>query len=176
MKTLCEILAHYPTDKNTYHSYGPVYENILAPIRESTKLVIELGIMNGGSLRAWRDYFPNARVLGIDNRQETLISEDRISCILADEREPGLMTDKLTQAVLPGEADFIVDDGSHDFDHQIMMLFVLWPFLKMGGIYVVEDCNDVNSPLSRMPQVRTYDLRKPGRTHDDILQVYVKAR
>ncbi|HUD11068.1 MAG TPA: class I SAM-dependent methyltransferase [Candidatus Saccharimonadia bacterium] len=176
MLSLCEILAKYDTDKNTYHSYGPVYETLLAPIREKAKIVLEVGIRAGGSIRAWRDYFPNATIFGVDNRQECIFQEERIVSVLADEREPGYMTEKLLGLLQTGSVDFIVDDGSHDFQDQIMMLFTLWPFLKMDGIYVVEDCNDATGPLSRMPQVTTFDLRKPGRTHDDILQVYVKKR
>lgn len=176
MKTICELFAQYPTDKNTYHSYGPVYEELLAPMRESTEVVIEVGIMAGASLRAWRDYFENATVYGIDNRAETLFSEDRIVCVQADERLPGELQEKVAQIIKPGQADFIVDDGSHDAIDQLMMLFTLWPFLRLGGLYVIEDSNDPAGPLSKTPQVKTYDLRKPGRTHDDIMHVYHKVR
>jgi hypothetical protein len=38
-----------------------------------------------------------------------------------------------------GPFDFIIDDGSHVNSHQIESFRILWPFLKDGGTYIVED-------------------------------------
>ena len=35
--------------------------------------------------------------------------------------------------------DIMVDDGSHDATHQLISLQTLWPFLRRGGTYSVED-------------------------------------
>lgn len=174
MKTVCEILSQYPTDKNTTHHYGPVYESLLAPIRKESKVVIELGIDGGGSLRAWRDYFDSATIYGIDIRKECLFCENRIVCIEADETEPANMTRKLLEFVPFCGADLIIDDGSHHRPDQLMALFTLWPFVKAGGIYVIEDLREVAGPMSKMYQVETYDVRVPGGTFDDVLHVYRK--
>jgi hypothetical protein len=37
--------------------------------------------------------------------------------------------------------DFIIDDGSHLPEHQEITFKTLWPFLKPGGIYIIEDVN-----------------------------------
>jgi hypothetical protein len=38
-----------------------------------------------------------------------------------------------------GPFDFIIDDGSHENAHQIETFGILWPHLKDGGVYIVED-------------------------------------
>ena len=40
---------------------------------------------------------------------------------------------------LPELLDIIIDDGSHRFHDQETMLLTLWPRLRPGGFYVVED-------------------------------------
>ena len=35
--------------------------------------------------------------------------------------------------------DFIVDDGSHVPTHMISTFQTLWPYLRHGGVYVIED-------------------------------------
>jgi hypothetical protein len=37
-----------------------------------------------------------------------------------------------------GPFDFVIDDGGHTMKQQITSLATLWPYVKPGGIYVVE--------------------------------------
>src|SRR5712671_6209617 len=69
MKSLVEIFQERgtTTDKWTVHpKYVHFYEEIFAPIRETTKSVLEIGICEGGSLRAWKEYFSDATIYGLD--------------------------------------------------------------------------------------------------------------
>ena len=61
------------TDKNTVHSYLPLYHNLLISKKESAKNVLEIGIWNGGSIKLWHDFFPNATVYGLD-----ILSPDKV--------------------------------------------------------------------------------------------------
>ena len=59
------------TDKGTAHSYLPLYETLLKPIKDTAKNVLEVGIgdfgpKNGGSLLLWKTYFTEATIYGID--------------------------------------------------------------------------------------------------------------
>ena len=38
-----------------------------------------------------------------------------------------------------GNPHIIIDDGSHHVDHVETTLRILWPHLKNGGVYVIED-------------------------------------
>lgn len=54
------------TDKNTIHSYLPLYETLLQPIKETARAVLEVGVYKGGSIKLWHDYFKNASIYGCD--------------------------------------------------------------------------------------------------------------
>lgn len=60
------IFAGHNTDKGFHHTYEKPYQRELAPRRDDILWVLEIGILDGGSLRAWRDYFPYATVVGMD--------------------------------------------------------------------------------------------------------------
>lgn len=46
---------------------------------------------------------------------------------------------ELSRVVLPPVLDIIIDDGSHRFLDQEATLHTLWPRLRPGGFYVIED-------------------------------------
>ena len=64
--TLEEIVDDSRTDKNTVHSYLPLYQNLLINKKETAKNVLEVGIYLGGSIKLWSDFFINANVYGLD--------------------------------------------------------------------------------------------------------------
>eukprot|EP00540_Astrosyne_radiata_P018571 CAMPEP_0116824288 /NCGR_PEP_ID=MMETSP0418-20121206/1312_1 /TAXON_ID=1158023 /ORGANISM="Astrosyne radiata, Strain 13vi08-1A" /LENGTH=168 /DNA_ID=CAMNT_0004452639 /DNA_START=10 /DNA_END=516 /DNA_ORIENTATION=+ len=45
----------------------------------------------------------------------------------------------MQQVCSKGPYDIILDDGSHVPPHVIFSLFALWPCVKEGGIYIIED-------------------------------------
>ena len=48
------IVDNSKTDKNTLHSYLPLYQNLLTSKKETAKNVLEVGIYQGGSIKLWR--------------------------------------------------------------------------------------------------------------------------
>ena len=66
LKTLVDNVR---TDKNTVHYYLDTYEQLFKPMRETAKNVLEIGVRDGGSMKLWHDYFPNATIYGIDNME-----------------------------------------------------------------------------------------------------------
>ena len=47
--------------------------------------------------------------------------------------------EQLSKVALPPELDIILDDGSHRYLDQQRTLHTLWPRLRAGGFYIVED-------------------------------------
>jgi len=43
-----------------------VYTHHFEARRKEIKSVLEIGVQYGGSLKMWRDYFPNAQITGLD--------------------------------------------------------------------------------------------------------------
>ena len=157
MKTLSEISKKYPTDKDfTHNYYTAVYEQYLSPIKDDVKLVCEVGIggfweavgwLPGNSLRVWRDYFPNAEILGLDIvKHDNLDDLDRITIDWLDQSKRDLVIEYSSKLK---DYDFIIDDGSHNVYDQQITFAHFFKSLKSGGIYVLEDLHssiEVNIP------------------------------
>jgi hypothetical protein len=62
--SLEQIVDNTRTDKNTTHSYLPLYESLFKNKKETTQNILEIGFQNGGSIKLWRDYFINATWMG----------------------------------------------------------------------------------------------------------------
>ena len=130
------MFAGYDTDKGDLHSYTETYEGLFAD-RLNVWGVLELGIYHGGSLRAFRDYFPNAEIVGLDIHPQTMIhGEERIHTICGNVREPKAL---LEAAQYLGSYTLIVDDASHLPIDQFQALKHLWPFVEKDGYYIIED-------------------------------------
>ena len=69
--SLDQISDDTKTDKNTTHSYLPLYNQLLLKKKDIAKNILEIGIgdfgeKNGGSIKLWKDYFTNATIYGLD--------------------------------------------------------------------------------------------------------------
>lgn len=184
-ETLVEIFSHsLTTDKNTDHTYGPVYEKILAPFRKSSGVILELGIgLNGGALRVWRNYFVNAYIVGVDIDHTRMVNDEkRISTIRADLYDTEELVACVEKQVYAGSVNVIIDDGPHTMDQQLSCMAALWPFLRTGGLYCIEDASELaeggyeKTLLNRwLPSIKLiYDARVKNNRHDDAMYVFEK--
>ncbi len=153
---LNELMAKYGSDKAT-HGFCPFYESFFGPIREDVKKVLEVGVYHGASMLAWLDYFPNAKVLGIDDgtfQQQWPLGTDRAQVYIADQ---GARTQLALFLARAGDGfDLILDDGSHTMWGQQVSLACLLPAVKKGGFYVVEDLHSSFFPVIGYEQPRRY--------------------
>lgn len=173
---LADVFEKYGSDKDGpsgYHSYAPVFDVVLGGRREQITAILEVGVRDGASLLAWREWLPNAAVVGFDNGEESGLwkpTADRIVVEYADSTKPETLN---AAARKWGRFDCIVDDGCHKLPVQIATFAALRPFLAPGGVYVCEDVEDI----SFAEQLRTYfggtvyDRREVKQRHDDILWV-----
>lgn len=156
---LCKIGVSYLVDKcpAINHSYTPHYHSLLKDLRPSTNLLLEIGIGNiplmkgltgntyrpGASMRMWRDYFPNATIVGCDILHSVLFEEDRIKTFQVDQSSIESLSNlmKTVQTIQP-YADIILDDGSHQENHMVTSFKTLWKLVRPnGGLYIIEDIN-----------------------------------
>lgn len=136
------IFDKHNTDKNsTFHNYTQYYHRYMEPYTHKEGLrYLEIGVLGGNSLRAFREYFPRAdRIVGIDiNPWEAMVAEpDRnIFVEIGDQNDPGFLESVSRKH---GGFDVILDDGSHTIDSMVASFKTLFPLLRDGGIYVIED-------------------------------------
>lgn len=141
--SLKEIALRYTTDKATTHNYTPNYEFHFQKFRNEDINLLEIGIggysnpdQGGGSLKMWRDYFTKANIYGFDIQPKIDINEDRIKIWQGNQVDDVFLSYIIDEI---GELDIVVDDGSHVSDHVIHTFNFIFPRMKTGGIYVVED-------------------------------------
>jgi hypothetical protein len=136
--TLDELGLKYGTDKaSSGHNYLKLYERYLAPIRHTNAKILEIGVLNGASLAVWEAYLPNGTIIGADiNIATRRFARPRVAIEIINQSD----IEQLTQlGIKHGPFDVIIEDGSHFWEHQITSLKTLFPFVKNGGIYIVED-------------------------------------
>ena len=136
------LAALYGTDKFGDHDYTPVYDSLMRAHRGRRVRLLEVGVggwkasLGGASLRMWESYFRRGRIYAIDVEDKTELTAGRVQvfqCSQIDGARLGAIARE------HGPFDFIVDDGSHINAHQIRTFGLLWPHLKDGGTYIVED-------------------------------------
>jgi len=136
---LSKLAIAYKTDKSPQgHNYTPFYDSFLKDNRDSYTNVLEIGVWHNGSIMMWHDYFKNARIHGIDVLFKDMIHvnfRDRVKFYYCDQGN----ANDLGHVLAHNEFDMIVDDGSHKQSHQMTSLFQLFPMLKDGGYYIIED-------------------------------------
>ncbi len=118
--------------------YFDVYDTHFKPYRGKKITVVEFGVLHGGSLQMWKKYFGRkARIIGIDIEPRcNEFEEKRIEIFIGDQTDRTFLQ-KLKKEV--GPIDIIIDDGGHVMKQQITTFEEMWPGLKAGGKYAVED-------------------------------------
>lgn len=155
MNKLDFFIEKYGSDKKL-SGYTEVYDLVFDCIRSKVKNLLEIGIGTldpscpssfvgnpslyphyrpGGSLRAWRDYFPNSFVEGIDIGKDCLFEEDRIKTFIADSQDT-----ELCNTIFENKTyDIIIDDGLHTAIGQLRTLRNFFHKVIDGGYYIIED-------------------------------------
>ncbi|MCL4416328.1 MAG: class I SAM-dependent methyltransferase [Actinobacteria bacterium] len=169
MKPISQILTEHKTDKNLCrkggHCYGLAYDYIFKSFDKNAKLsIVEIGTEYGASLLAWREFFPNAKITGIDIEDKVVNKDENVEYIISEIKE--FKPDK--------EFDIVIDDGSHKLSD---VLCTVKNFrLKVGGIMVIEDCQAPAHWYEAIKKRTKYaieaiDLRGVYGQHDDFLIV-----
>ena len=102
--------------------------------------IIELGINRGGSLALFANAFKKSNIVGVDINHGTICSQAKLHFENHKDRIQIVQTDQADKELLKyGPFDLIIDDGSHRNEDMKASFNLLWPELKSGGFYVIED-------------------------------------
>jgi len=141
MESLDIIFNKYNTDKNSkFHNYTRQYNTLLSEFRDKPIKYLEIGVFNGGSIKAIRETFKNSTcIVGLDinsrckNFQDV---ENNVFVEIGDATDANFIN-SITQKY--GTFDIILDDGSHTNKDVIKTFELLFPLLNDNGLYIVED-------------------------------------
>ncbi|MFD9948484.1 hypothetical protein ACFWYW_41830 [Nonomuraea sp. NPDC059023] len=130
-------------DKWGENWFAAHYDRHFAKYRDRRVNVLEIGIggfeapdEGGESLRMWKSYFRRGIIHGLDIFDKSPLAQPRVRIHRADQSDPLSLREVADQ--IDG-IDLIIDDGSHISSHTITAFHTLFPLLKDGGLYVVED-------------------------------------
>jgi hypothetical protein len=164
-------VTRFRTDKEHPHGYLPDYLRV-AEILGPAATVCEIGVLGGASLSMWQELFPaSPAIIGIDRDPAAVWPTGTIR-IVAQQDDPAL-GDQVRQHA-PDGCDLIVDDASH-VGHLSMATFAwLWPLVRPGGFYIVEDCAD-RRMFPDWPGWYDVDRRYYGDELSDVIPGLLKA-
>lgn len=142
--SLEELAYQYGTDKSKDdHKYVDFYMTLLDPIRFKVRNITEFGVASGQSLQMWTDYFAKARVWGFDHYthgtvKRYLTRNPRVTIKTFDAYH---FTHKIANSMhwVNESMDIIIDDARHELKSQVTLLTLMWPFVRPGGYYIIED-------------------------------------
>lgn len=154
------LASKYGTDKRrSHHKYTDAYSLLFDHRRGAIRNLTEVGIGGGASMKMWLDYFPRAHIFGTNIDLELRfdphgtvhekaggkrygipqISNPRIHMAVCKARtDDECLQTKL--GLIEGSMDIVIDDaGSHARRLQEEVIQVMWKYLKVGGVYIIED-------------------------------------
>ena len=155
-KKLTDLMNFYGSDKgglNDHHNYTTYYSEIFSSRKNTTKNFLEVGLgtnntnipSNMGptgkplaSLRAWRDYFSNAKIYGGDIDRSILKNEERIKTYFVDQNDPVSISEMFKNFNVE-KFDIIIEDGLHEYNANISFFENAINYLSEDGIYIIED-------------------------------------
>jgi hypothetical protein len=151
MESLKSIFQRLGCGKYDCHRLDVLYEQILEPRRQDPLSLLEIGIHKGRSLQAWREYLPHAEITAVDiDRTCEQFGGDRTTIFIGHQADRDFLKDVVTRT---GPLDIAIDDGSHKQSDQQASFEVLWPHIKRGGVYVIEDLHSGYRPKYNRGQV-----------------------
>jgi len=177
---LTDLADRYGSDKgSSKHRYTELYHMLFNPYRRRKINFLEMGLLIGGpehgidadrkttdlpSIRMWMEYFPKAHIHGLDVSDFAWFKDPRFTfhrCDMDDRAQIAKSVDEIE-----GGLDIVIDDASHASHHQQNAFLEIFPRLRSGGLYVIEDLRW---------QPKTYEV--PGITKTSaLLRSYIDHR
>jgi Methyltransferase domain len=112
--------------------------------------LFELGMFDGGSVIFWHEFFKPKKQVGVDisEREDSPYFaryvrshglRDRIKTHWSTNQGDSARLRELVKAEFDGTLDIVIDDASHLYDLTKKSFETLFPFLRPGGLYIIED-------------------------------------
>jgi len=112
--------------------------------------VLELGIHRGGGLAFWFELFRPGKLVGIEIKEEQSNPafehyldrpsvRGRIVTHWRTSQTDGPRLAQIVSADFGGHLDLVIDDASHLYSYSKRSFETLFPLLRPGGFYIIED-------------------------------------
>jgi hypothetical protein len=112
------------------------YDRVFAELGTDAPVIVELGVKAGASLRLWSDTFPRATIVGFDAKAPDGKLPANCTVVQGSQQERADLERILAHA---GTIDIVIDDCSHQAALTRLAFETLFPHVRPGGFYVIED-------------------------------------
>ena len=118
------------------HGYTDLYERYLVQWRDEPLRILEIGDPGGGSMVMWQEYFPRAKVYGIDINPFFITESARVKTCNANQ----VKREQLQKCIekFGTTFDLVIDNGGHTMEAQQVSLGFLFRHVRPGGYYAIE--------------------------------------
>lgn len=137
-KSTLEAFSKSPYFSIKHTNYFDIYDRLLSKYVGKPITFVEIGILDGGSLFMWREFFgKDARIIGVDLNPEAIKwRKHGYEIFIGDQSNPQFWVDFFKEV---GDIDVLLDDGGHRNDQQIITVKSSLPHVLDGGLIVIED-------------------------------------
>jgi predicted O-methyltransferase YrrM len=117
--------------------------------------ILELGVWSGGSAVLWAELLRPDKLVAVDVAREDRMGEDHLGNLRGYLRDRKLETRlrfcwevdqtdgpalrEIVRSEMGGVIDLVIDDASHAYAHTRRAFEVLFPLVRPGGWYAIED-------------------------------------
>jgi len=148
LSSLTELADKYGTDRGSIrHGYTDLYEPLFQEYRSTRGQLLEIGVVEndknpeqtGAGIKMWLSWFHDLMyVHGLDVQASPFGENEVVDYThwVGDQGDPPILCE-LRKTL--DKLCIVVDDGSHRTQDQLMSLALLWPQVKSGGYYAIED-------------------------------------
>lgn len=139
MSKLDQLAIKYGSDKSSlHHDYMGFYESVL-PANPAS--IMEIGVLEGASIKIWRDAYPETLLYGVDLFEEYSIPDMPEVVFYKGNQLDHFMLYNIRNNVKP---QVIIEDCSHNcIDHWVTMMSLI----SCCELYIIEDLATCNEPF-----------------------------
>ena len=126
------------------HPYTPIYSMLMSQYKTRPVRFSEIGVAGGASVMMWNNYFDNGTFYFFDRDQNFL---DHSAKLVNSNNTFALMDVTKSESIRSclentgGNLDILLDDSSHNPDDQTLIIHEALPFIRSGGMIIIEDVN-----------------------------------
>jgi len=149
------------------HKYTELYNLLFQPLRQRKLKIVLVGLDGGAGtedpslwagaakpmLEMWLEYFPKAEFIALDRAKAPPFKDKRVSYTQVSLEDP----DEI-EAAVTAAPDIVIDDATHASHHQQNALRALFPKLRSGGIYAIEDLRSTPNAIEKQGFVKSAAL------------------
>jgi len=165
-------------------AYYDIYDRTLLEENLTPRCILEIGVYQGESTKVLSQRFPEARIVAIDLnlRNIDFSGYPNIHYLQCDQTDRGKL-EAICKEHFPDGIDLVIEDASHIGHFSSLTFKYVFPFLKSGGVYIVEDWGtgywtswiDGGTYSERSVPVSTRRIARTMRSHDLGMVGFVKS-